>query len=154
MVWGSTLQAQNTFSNPVIYSDVPDMDAVRVGNDYWMVSTTMHFSPGAPIMHSTDLVHWEIVNYIFDTLNDSPKNNLNLTAAEFADYCEESGYYPLNMTPKHTLTAEKLDVSKLDKMHRDPFDRLLLAQAKAENYSFLTHDAKLPLYEEKCVIKV
>lgn len=65
-----------TFKNPVIYSDVPDMDAIRVGNDYWMVSTTNHFSPGAPIMHSTDLVHWETVNYLFETLNESPKNDL------------------------------------------------------------------------------
>lgn len=72
----NTPKAQNTFSNPVIYADVPDMDVVRVGNDYWMVSTTMHFSPGAPIMHSTDLVHWETVNYLFQTLNDSPKNNM------------------------------------------------------------------------------
>ena len=57
-VCANTLNGQNTFTNPVIWSDVPDMDAVRVGNDYWMVSTTMHFSPGAPIMHSKDLVHW------------------------------------------------------------------------------------------------
>lgn len=75
-VFTNTSKGQSTFYNPVIWSDVPDMDAVRVGNDYWMVSTTMHFSPGAPIMHSKDLVHWETVNYIFDTLNDSPKNNL------------------------------------------------------------------------------
>lgn len=92
---------------------------------------------------------WEVM-----LKHDSPKSNLKLTAAEFVDYCEESGYYPLNVTPKHTFTAEKLDVSKIDKEHRDPFDRLLLAQAKAENYSFLTHDEKLPLYNEKCVIKV
>ena len=72
----NTPKAQNTFSNPVLYADVPDMDVVRVGNDYWMVSTTMHFSPGAPIMHSTDLVHWETVNYLFQTLNESPRNNM------------------------------------------------------------------------------
>ena len=75
-IFATTMKGQETFTNPVIWSDVPDMDAVRVGNDYWMVSTTMHFSPGAPIMHSKDLVHWKTVNYIFDTLNDSPKNNL------------------------------------------------------------------------------
>lgn len=69
-------EAQNTFSNPVIYADVPDMDIVRVDNDFWMVSTTMHFAPGAPIMHSTDLVHWETVNYLFQELNESPRNNL------------------------------------------------------------------------------
>lgn len=44
-----TMNAQITFSNPVIYSDVPDMDAVRVGNDYWMVSTTMHFCRVRPL---------------------------------------------------------------------------------------------------------
>ena len=72
----NTSEAQNTFSNPVIYADAPDMDIVRVDNDFWMVSTTMHFAPGAPIMHSTDLVHWETVNYLFQTLNESPCNSL------------------------------------------------------------------------------
>lgn len=67
---------QTHFLNPVIYADVPDMDAIRVGNDYWMVSTTNHYSPGAPIMHSTDLVHWKTVNFLFETLNESPKNDL------------------------------------------------------------------------------
>lgn len=65
-----------TFRNPVIFADVPDMDAIRVGKDYWMVSTTNHYSPGAPIMHSTDLVHWQTVNYLFDELHESPKNDL------------------------------------------------------------------------------
>ncbi len=65
-----------TFTNPVIYSDVPDVDVVRVGDDYYMVSTTAHMSPGAPIMHSKDLVHWNIISYVFDELNESPKNNL------------------------------------------------------------------------------
>lgn len=64
------------FTNPVIYSDVPDVDVIRVGQDYYMVSTTAHMSPGAPIMHSTDLVNWEIISYVFDTLNESPANDL------------------------------------------------------------------------------
>lgn len=65
-----------TFTNPVIFSDVPDVDVVRVGGDYYMVSTTAHMSPGAPIMHSKDLVNWKIVSYVFDEINESPKNNL------------------------------------------------------------------------------
>ena len=85
---------------------------------------------------------------------DSPKNNLNLTPEDFVGYCEESGYYQLNMKSKHVLTAATLDMSKVDKEHRDPFDRLLLAQAKAENFSFLTHDYRLSMYNESCVIKV
>jgi beta-xylosidase len=46
----------STVSNPVIWSDVPDEDVIRVGDTYYMVSTTMFFSPGAPIMKSKDLV--------------------------------------------------------------------------------------------------
>ena len=76
MALPSLSEAHNTFLNPVIYADVPDMDIVRVDNDFWMVSTTMHFMPGAPIMHSTDLVHWETVNYLFQTLDETPRNNL------------------------------------------------------------------------------
>lgn len=69
-------QEETTFTNPVIYSDVPDVDVIRVGSDYYMVSTTAHMSPGAPIMHSKDLVNWKIISYVFDEINESPKNNL------------------------------------------------------------------------------
>ena len=64
------------FTNPVIWSDVPDMDLIRVGSDYYMVSTTMHLMPGGPIMHSRDLVNWQTVGYIFDKLTDSPKYDM------------------------------------------------------------------------------
>ncbi|GKH12828.1 glycoside hydrolase family 43 protein [Bacteroides uniformis] len=69
-------QEEATFTNPVIYSDVPDVDVIRIGSDYYMVSTTAHMSPGAPIMHSKDLVNWKIISYVFDEINESPKNNL------------------------------------------------------------------------------
>lgn len=63
-------------ANPLVYSDIPDVDYIRVGEDYYMVSTTMFLNPGVPIMHSKDLVHWEIVSYVYDTLEDSDKTNL------------------------------------------------------------------------------
>ncbi|MBW8734638.1 MAG: family 43 glycosylhydrolase, partial [Asticcacaulis sp.] len=44
--------------NPVIWADVPDIAIIRVGKTYYMSSTTMHMSPGLPIMKSTDLVNW------------------------------------------------------------------------------------------------
>lgn len=52
--------------NPVIHADVPDMSMIRVGDTYYMSSTTMHMAPGVPIMKSKDLVNWEIVNYAYD----------------------------------------------------------------------------------------
>lgn len=62
--------------NPLTYTDIPDNDVIRVGEDYYMVSTTMYFCPGAPVMHSRDLVHWEIVSYIYDVLEDDDVYNL------------------------------------------------------------------------------
>src|SRR4029079_10803016 len=62
--------------NPVIFADVPDMSMIRVGNVYYMSSTTMHMSPGVPIMKSTDLVNWKLINYAYDTLANIDELNL------------------------------------------------------------------------------
>ena len=63
--------------NPIIFSDVPDMSMLRVGDTYYMSSTTMHMSPGVPIMKSKDLVNWKLVNYAYNTLDDVDALNLN-----------------------------------------------------------------------------
>jgi len=52
------------------------MSMIRVGDTYYMSSTTMHMSPGVPIMKSNDLVNWEIVSYCYDTLDDVDALNL------------------------------------------------------------------------------
>jgi beta-xylosidase len=62
--------------NPIIYADVPDMSMIRVGNTYYMSSTAMHLSPGVPVMKSTDLTNWKLVNYAYDTLADMDEMNL------------------------------------------------------------------------------
>lgn len=64
------------YSNPIMWADVPDMSITRNGDDYYLISTTMHLMPGAPVMRSKDLVHWEIASYVFDTLNDNSKYDL------------------------------------------------------------------------------
>lgn len=62
--------------NPMLWADVPDPDIIRVGDSFYLVSTTMHLMPGAPIMRSKDLKNWETVSYVFDRLTDSPKYDL------------------------------------------------------------------------------
>ncbi|SDB08653.1 Beta-xylosidase [Pseudobutyrivibrio sp. YE44] len=57
--------------NPLLNLDMPDMDVIKVGDIYYMVSTTMFFTPGAPILRSKDLKNWEIVSYIFDKIADN-----------------------------------------------------------------------------------
>ncbi len=67
---------QEKARNPVIFADVPDMSMIRVGATYYMSSTTMHMSPGVPIMKSKDLVNWETVNYAYNILDDVDAMNL------------------------------------------------------------------------------
>jgi beta-xylosidase len=63
--------------NPIIQADVPDMAMMRVGDTYYMSSTTMHMSPGLPIMKSKDLVNWRLVKYAYEVLDDVDALNLN-----------------------------------------------------------------------------
>lgn len=73
----TTLSAQEKAHNPIIFADVPDGSMIRVGDTYYMSSTTMHMTPGVPIMKSKDLVNWTIINYACDTL--ASVDELNLT---------------------------------------------------------------------------
>src|SRR5690606_30213318 len=73
---GNILVAQQQAQNPIIHADVPDASIIRVEDTYYMSSTTMHMSPGVPIMKSQDLLNWEIVNYAYDTLGDEDALNL------------------------------------------------------------------------------
>ncbi len=73
----SILAQSNSAVNPIIYADVPDLSIVRVGDTYYMSSTTMHMSPGVPIMKSKDLVNWQLVNYVYDILDEVDELNLN-----------------------------------------------------------------------------
>lgn len=66
----------NQARNPVIFADVPDISVIRVGENYYMSSTTMHMSPGVPVMKSTDLINWEIVSYASKSLGDIDELNL------------------------------------------------------------------------------
>lgn len=63
--------------NPAIFADVPDLSMIRVGDTYYMSSTTMHLSPGLPIMKSKDLMNWKLVSYCYDTLVSNDEMNLD-----------------------------------------------------------------------------
>ncbi|WP_051201009.1 MULTISPECIES: glycoside hydrolase family 43 protein [unclassified Butyrivibrio] len=57
--------------NPIIPSDYPDPDVIRVGDVYYLASTTMHFFPGCEILRSYDLLHWEHAAYVYDKLDST-----------------------------------------------------------------------------------
>ncbi len=55
-----------TYTNPLFYDEFSDPDILRVGDDYYLVGTTMHAVPGLVILHSRDLVNWENIAYCFN----------------------------------------------------------------------------------------
>ncbi|MBO9729805.1 MAG: glycoside hydrolase 43 family protein [Chitinophaga sp.] len=72
--WGD--QGNGTYANPVLPADYSDLDAIRVGDDYYAISSTMQFSPGMAVIHSRDLINWEIIGHVVDDLTRiSPQLN-------------------------------------------------------------------------------
>lgn len=71
-VW-SPDNGDGTFTNPILWGDWPDPDVIRVGDDFYMVSTSMHYVPGCPILHSKDLVNWEMEGYAVERYDEDPR---------------------------------------------------------------------------------
>lgn len=68
--------------------------------------------------------------------------------------CEDNGYIVLPVFNKHVSALETLKRPKNAPRHNDPFDRIMVAQAKAEDLMFLTHDSLIPYYNEPFIISV
>lgn len=76
LLLAAALDFSSGVRNPVLWADVPDPSVCSDGTNYYMVSTTMHLMPGAPIMRSKDMVTWETVSYVFDRITDGPRYDL------------------------------------------------------------------------------
>ena len=69
-------QGDGTYINPIIPGDFSDVDAIRVGNDFYAISSTMQFSPGMVILRSKDLVNWRIAGHaVSDVTQIGPEMN-------------------------------------------------------------------------------
>ena len=81
-------------------------------------------------------------------------DNVEFTGKELAQFCREAGFLPVEMRDRHVFALETITRAENAPPHHDPFYRMLVAQAKADNMSFLTHDALIPYYNEPCIIPV
>jgi beta-xylosidase len=71
-----------TVTNPIMWADIPDISIIRVDDKYYMSQTTMHMTPGVPIMESDDMVHWKTISYCYLILANN--NALNLASGQNA----------------------------------------------------------------------
>lgn len=92
---------------------------------------------------------WEItIKYM------AKPDKIRISGSKMSDLCRKMGYQMLPITDEHVKVLETLVYHNKYQMHNDPFDRIMLAQAKADGLKFVTHDSKIPFYEESCVIAV
>ena len=142
--WSICAPAQQA-NNPVIYADVPDMSVIRVGSVYYMSSTTMHMSPGVPVMKSTDLVNWKLVSYAYDTLADIDEVNLvngkNIYGRGSWASClrYHKGLYILSTfshTPNKTLIYTTKNIEK------GPWKRMSFSPSYHDHTLFFDNDGK------------
>ncbi len=78
------LPAPGTFRNPILPGFHPDPSVVRVGEDYWLVTSSFAWFPGLPIFHSRDLVHWKPVGHALDRPEQVSFDSLRVSEGVFA----------------------------------------------------------------------
>lgn len=102
-VWTAD-RGDGTYKNPILNADYSDPDAIRVGDDYYITSSSFNCIPGLPILHSKDLVNWELIGHALrnqepSTLYDQPQHgkgvwapNINYRNGEFRIYYPDPDY--------------------------------------------------------------
>ena len=75
VAWTSD-NGNGTFTNPVLYGDYPDPDIIRVGSDFYLATTTFANVPGIEVLHSKDLINWEIAGYALTTIDIDPRYSM------------------------------------------------------------------------------
>lgn len=72
IVTACTSGGQTTFKNPILTGMNPDPSICRVGDDFYMVTSTFEYFPGLPVYHSKDLVNWKLLGYALNTPVSNP----------------------------------------------------------------------------------
>ena len=83
----SSDNGDGTYTNPVINADYPDPDIIRVGKDYYMVSSSFVGMPGIPICHSEDLINWEIIGHAYDSITFRPQYRMENEMTAYSRLC-------------------------------------------------------------------
>ena len=77
--------AQKTFRNPIITGMNPDPSICRVGDDFYLVTSTFEYFPGLPVYHSKDLVHWKLIGHALSRPENNPLMGCNAsTGGQYA----------------------------------------------------------------------
>lgn len=141
-----SLNTQAQAHNPIIYADVPDMSMIRVGDNYYMSSTTMHMSPGVPIMKSKDLINWQIVSYAYETLGDMDELNLENGKSCYGRGTWASSIRYHNKTfyvSTFSSTTGKTYIFSTKKIEKGPWKRIEFSPSLHDHTLWFDDDGKI-----------
>lgn len=118
--------AAATFKNPILWEDLADLDIFCVDDVFYYSASTMHYSPGAPILRSYDLVNWEYISHSVPELTFGAKYYLNGSGRAYVNgiWASSMRYRPSNdqfywigcvdFDETHVFTAKGRDVSRAE----------------------------------------
>lgn len=133
-------------TNPIIFADVPDMSIIRVGDNYYMSSTTMHMCPGVPVMKSRDLANWQIIGYAYDVLENMDETRLTNGKSDYGRGSWASclryhkGVFYLS-TFSHT--TQKTYIFKTHDIEKGNWERISFSPALHDHTIFFDDDGNI-----------
>lgn len=120
----------------------------------WLITDDVRLSDEARkiILSKENKIYYSVASVWEVTIkNNKNKDILPITGIQFEKFCVESGLKEIEIRSKqvHRLNELKPRTGKI--LHNDPFDRIILSQAKDENMCLMTHDEMFSNYDEECI---
>ncbi|MEA1785161.1 glycoside hydrolase 43 family protein [Arenibacter sp. GZD96] len=147
LIFPFSVEAQNEKAhNPILFADVPDLSMIRVADTYYMSSTTMHMSPGLPIMKSKDLVNWELISYAYDTLGSSDELDLNNGKSMYGrgSWASSLRYHKDTFyVSTFSSTTGKTYIFSTKNPEKEPWQKIEFSPSYHDNTIFFDDDGKV-----------
>ena len=123
----------------------------------WSVLESSHLKTETKevLLSSDNEIFYSVISLWEVSLKHSinPKS-MEISASEFRNLCQESGFIELSVEYMHILGLDSLVQKENYPIHRDPFDRILLSQSIAEGMMFLTHASKIATFDSNNILLV
>lgn len=146
LYFGINILSAQSAKNPIIWADVPDVCTIRVGDTYYMSSTTMHLSPGLPIMKSKDLVNWKIAAYAYKRLIENDKMNLENGQEAYGkgSWASSLRYYNgMFYASTFSATSGKTHIYRTKDIKKSPWESFSFEPVLHDNSLFFDDDGRV-----------
>ena len=133
--------------NRVIFDTHILLWALTKDNRLPSLALDMIHDPNTAVFYSSVSIWEAAIKYM-----KNPAKINNISPDVLIDFCDTSGFEEIRLRARHVLMLQTLSRPDDAPPHNDPFDRILIAQAKSENMTLITHDSLLSYYNEPSII--